>query len=86
MLGAVHHLAGNHLVALKYFRSGLSHSGSGSRFRRGQHLFRHSSLLLVGMALSLLYRGLLDQSLDYAKRAIEEEEKNPIIQPHCVDL
>jgi hypothetical protein len=61
MLGAAHHLAGNHLVALKHFESGLSHSASGLRFRAGQHLFHHSSLLLVGMARCLLYRGLLDQ-------------------------
>jgi tetratricopeptide (TPR) repeat protein len=32
--------------------------------------------LLVGMARSLLYRGLLDQSLDYARLAIEEAEKS----------
>jgi predicted ATPase len=76
MLGAAHHLAGNHLVALKHFESGLSHSASGWRFRAGQHLFNHSSLLLVGMARCLLFRGLLDQSLDYAKRAIEEGEKS----------
>src|SRR5712664_3067552 len=76
MLGAAHHLAGNHLVALKHFESGLSHSASGWRFRAGQHLFHNSSLLLVGMARCLLYRGLLDQSLDYAKRAIEEGEKS----------
>jgi predicted ATPase/DNA-binding winged helix-turn-helix (wHTH) protein len=76
MLGAAHHLAGNHLVALRHFESGLSHSASGWRFRAGQHLFDHSSLLLVGMARCLLFRGLLDQSLDYAKRAIEEGEKS----------
>jgi predicted ATPase/DNA-binding winged helix-turn-helix (wHTH) protein len=76
MLGAAHHLAGNHLAALKYFESGLSHSASGWRFRAGQHLFHHSSLLLVGMARCLLFRGLLDDSLDYAKRAIEEGEKS----------
>jgi predicted ATPase len=76
MLGAAHHLAGNQLVALKHFESGLRHSASGSRFRAGQHLFHHSSLLLVGIARCLLYRGLLDQSLDYAKRAIEEGEKS----------
>src|SRR5712675_347761 len=76
MLGAADHLAGHHLVALKHFESGLSHSASGLRFRAGQHLFHHSSLLLVGMARCLLYRGLLDQSLDYAKRAIEEGEKS----------
>jgi tetratricopeptide (TPR) repeat protein len=76
MLGAAHHLAGNHLVALMHFELGLNHSASGWRFRAGQHLFHHSSLLLVGMARCLLYRGLLDQSLDYAKRAIEEGEKS----------
>jgi predicted ATPase/DNA-binding winged helix-turn-helix (wHTH) protein len=76
MLGAAHFLAGNHLVAIKHFESGLTHSASGSRFRAGQHLFHHSSLLLVGMARSLLYRGLLDQSLDYARLAIEEGEKS----------
>jgi predicted ATPase/DNA-binding winged helix-turn-helix (wHTH) protein len=76
MLGATHHLAGNHVVALKHFESGLSHSASGLRFRAGQYLFHHSSLLLVGMARCLLYRGLLDQSLDYAQRAIEEGEKS----------
>jgi tetratricopeptide (TPR) repeat protein len=88
MLGAVHHLAGNHLVALKHFESGLGHSAVGSRFRTGQHLFHHSSLLLVGMARSLLYRGLLDQSLDYATRAIEEGEKSdhPVTQCRSLSL
>jgi tetratricopeptide (TPR) repeat protein len=76
MLGAANHLAGNHLVALKHFESGLSHTASGLRFRAGQHLFHHSSLLLVGMARCLLYRGLLEQSLDYARLAIEEGEKS----------
>jgi predicted ATPase/DNA-binding winged helix-turn-helix (wHTH) protein len=76
MLGAANHLAGNHVVALKHFEAGLSHSASGSRFRAGQHLFHHSSLLLAGMAHCLLFTGLLDQSLDYAKRAIEDGEKS----------
>jgi tetratricopeptide (TPR) repeat protein len=76
MLGGAKHLAGNHLVALKHFESGLSHSASGSRFRAGQYLFHHSSLLLVGMARCLLYRGLLEQSLNYARLAIEEGEKS----------
>src|SRR5712671_4334446 len=75
-LGAANHLAGNHLDSLKHFESGLSHSPSGSRFRAGQHLFHNNSLLLVGMARSLLYRGLLDQSLGYARLAIEEAEKS----------
>jgi predicted ATPase/DNA-binding winged helix-turn-helix (wHTH) protein len=72
MLGAAHHLAGNHLVASEHFESGLSHSASGWTFRAGQHLFHHSSILLVGMARCLLFRGLLDDSLEYAERAIEE--------------
>jgi tetratricopeptide (TPR) repeat protein len=76
MLGAAHHLAGNHLVALKHFEIGLSHSASGSRFRAGQHLFHNNSLLLVGLARSLMFRGVLDDSLDYARRAIEEGEKS----------
>jgi predicted ATPase/DNA-binding winged helix-turn-helix (wHTH) protein len=76
MLGAAHFLTGNHLVAIKHFESGLIHSASGSRFRAGQHLFHNNSLLLVGMARSLLCRGLLDQSLDYARLAIEEGERS----------
>jgi predicted ATPase/DNA-binding winged helix-turn-helix (wHTH) protein len=76
MLGAAKHLAGNHVAALKHFESGLSHSASGLRFRAGQHLFHHSSLLLVGMARCLLYGGLVEQSLDYARLAIEEGEKS----------
>jgi predicted ATPase/DNA-binding winged helix-turn-helix (wHTH) protein len=77
MLGATHHhLAGNHVVALEHFESGLSHSASGLRFRAGQHLFHHSGLFLVGMARYLLYGGGLEQSLDYARLAIEEGEKS----------
>jgi predicted ATPase/DNA-binding winged helix-turn-helix (wHTH) protein len=76
MLGAANHLAGNHVVAVKHFESGLGYSTSGSRFRAGQYLFHHSSLLLVGMAHCLLFRGLLDQSLDYAERAIGEGQKS----------
>jgi predicted ATPase/DNA-binding winged helix-turn-helix (wHTH) protein len=76
MLGAAHFLAGNHLIAIKHFESGLIHSAAGSRFRAGQHLFHDNSLLLVGMARSLLYRGSLDQSLDYARLAVEEGEKS----------
>jgi predicted ATPase/DNA-binding winged helix-turn-helix (wHTH) protein len=75
MLGAAYFLAGNHLLAIKHFESGLMHSASGARFRAGQHLFHNNSLLLVGMARSLQYRGLLDQALDYARLAIEEGEK-----------
>jgi hypothetical protein len=76
MLGAANHLTGNNIVALKHFESGLSHSASGSRFRSGQHLFHHSSLLLIGTARCLLYRGSLERSLYYARLAIEEGEKS----------
>ena len=86
MLGAAHHLAGNHLVAFKHFETGLNHSALGWRFRLGQHLFYHSSLLLVGMARCLLYRGLVGQSLDHAKRAIEEAEKSGHAATLCRSL
>ena len=39
-------------------------------------MFHDNSLLLVGMARSLLFRGLLGQSLDYARLTIEEGEKS----------
>jgi predicted ATPase len=76
MLGAANHLAGNHLVAQSHFEAGLRHAASGSRALAGNYLFHHTTLSLAGMARSLLYRGLLDQSLDYAKRATEEGEKS----------
>jgi tetratricopeptide (TPR) repeat protein len=76
MLGAANHLAGNHPVAQKHFEAGLSYSASGSRFRAGQHLFHHTSLLLVGMARSLLYRGSFDQARAYAGLALDEGEKS----------
>ena len=76
MLGAAHHMAGNHLVAIKHFELGLIHSASPSGFRAWQHLFHHGSLLLAGMARALLYGGFLDQSLEYANRAIKEGEQS----------
>jgi predicted ATPase/DNA-binding winged helix-turn-helix (wHTH) protein len=76
MLGAANHLAGNHLVAQKHFEAGLRHAASGSRLRAGNYLFHHTTLSLAGMARSLLYRGQFDQSLDYARLAIEEGEKS----------
>jgi predicted ATPase/DNA-binding winged helix-turn-helix (wHTH) protein len=75
MLGVANHLVGNHLVAIKHFEVSLSNMASGSRFRAGQD-HRHSSILLGGMARSLLYRGSLDQSLKCANRAIDEGEKS----------
>jgi predicted ATPase/DNA-binding winged helix-turn-helix (wHTH) protein len=76
MLAASHHLLGNHVIAQQHCESGLRYSGSGPRFRAGEHLFHYTSLLLVGMARSLLYRGLLDRSLEYATLAIEEGKKS----------
>jgi predicted ATPase/DNA-binding winged helix-turn-helix (wHTH) protein len=76
MLGAASHLTGNHLVAQKHFESSLGHASTGSRFRAGLHLFNHTSFSLAGMARCLLYRGLLDQALDYADLAIDEGRKS----------
>jgi hypothetical protein len=77
MLGAAHHLAGNHLVALEHFESGLSHSASGWRFRAGQHLFHDCSLLLIGMVRCsrgrwLLLQNDLREGIPLLKRALEE--------------
>src|SRR5258706_1030058 len=76
MVGFANHLAGNHLVAQRHYEAGLRYSASGSRLRAGHHLYDPTSGLLVGMARSMLYRGVLDQSLDYARLAIEEAEKS----------
>jgi tetratricopeptide (TPR) repeat protein len=76
MLGAASHLTGNHLVAQKHFESSLGHASTGSRFRAGLHLFNHTSFSLAGMARCLLYRGFLDQALDYADLAIDEGRKS----------
>jgi predicted ATPase len=76
MLGAASHLTGNHLVAQKHFESSLGHARASPRFRAGLHLFNHTSFSLAGMARCLLYRGLLDQALDYADLAIDEGRKS----------
>jgi len=84
MLGAANHLAGNHLVAQGHFEASLRHSASGSR--AGHYLFHHTTLSLAGMARSLLYRGVLDQSLDYARLAIEEGKKSGNPATSCRSL
>jgi predicted ATPase/DNA-binding winged helix-turn-helix (wHTH) protein len=76
MLGAASHLSGNHLVAQKHFESSLGYARTGSRFRAGLHLFNYVSFSLAGMARSLLYRGSLVQSLDYANRAVDEGKRS----------
>jgi predicted ATPase/DNA-binding winged helix-turn-helix (wHTH) protein/tetratricopeptide (TPR) repeat protein len=86
MLAASNHLLGNHIIAQQHCESGLRYSGSGPRFRAGQHLFHYTSFLLVGMARSLLYRGLLARSLEYAKLAIEEGEKSGHPATFCRSL
>jgi tetratricopeptide (TPR) repeat protein len=76
MLAASNHLLGNHIIVQQHCESGLRYSASSPRPRAGQYLFHYTSFLLVGMARSLLYRGLLDRSLEYAKLAIEEGRKS----------
>jgi len=86
MLAASDHLLGNHPAAQLHCESGLRYLASGPRFRTEQYLFHYTSFLLVGMARSLLYRGLLDQSLDYAKRAREEGKNSGHPATFCRSL
>jgi predicted ATPase/DNA-binding winged helix-turn-helix (wHTH) protein/tetratricopeptide (TPR) repeat protein len=86
MLAASDHLLGNHLAAQLHCETGLRYLASGPRLRTEQYLFHYTSFLLVGMARSLLYRGLLDQSLDYAKRAREEGKKSGHPATFCRSL
>jgi predicted ATPase/DNA-binding winged helix-turn-helix (wHTH) protein len=86
MLPASKHLLGNHIIAQQYCESGLRYSGVGPRFRAGQHLFHYTSFLLVGMARSLLYKGLLDRSLESAKLAIDEGQKSGHPATFCRSL
>jgi predicted ATPase/DNA-binding winged helix-turn-helix (wHTH) protein len=86
MLGGAHHLLGNHLAAEGRFEAGLRHAATGSRVRAGHHFFHYPTVLRIGMARCLMYRGLLDQSLNYAGLAIEEAEKSghPAILCRCL--
>jgi predicted ATPase/DNA-binding winged helix-turn-helix (wHTH) protein len=86
MLAASDHLLGNHLAAQLHCEAGLRYLASGPRVRTEQYLFHYASFLLVGMARSLLYRGLLDQSLEYAKRATEEGKKSGHPATFCRSL
>jgi tetratricopeptide (TPR) repeat protein len=86
MLAASDHLLGNHLAAQQHCEAGLRYLASEPRFRTDQYLFHYTSFLLVGMARSLLYRGLLDQSLNYAKRAREEGKKSGHPATFCRSL
>ncbi|UPJ84771.1 winged helix-turn-helix domain-containing protein (plasmid) [Bradyrhizobium sp. 183] len=83
MLAASEHLLGNHLAAQLHCESGLRHLESGPCSRTELYLFHYTSFLLVGMARSLLYRGLLDQSLDYARRAREEGQRSGNAATFC---
>ncbi|OSJ25695.1 hypothetical protein BSZ19_37750 [Bradyrhizobium japonicum] len=76
MLAASEHLSGNHLATQLHCEAGLRHLASRPRSRTEPYLFHYTSFLLVGMARSLLYRGLLDQSLDYARRARAEAKRS----------
>jgi predicted ATPase/DNA-binding winged helix-turn-helix (wHTH) protein len=86
MLAASDHLLGNHLAAQLHCESGLRYLASGSRFQTEPYLFHYASVLLVGMSRTLLYRGLLDQSLHYAKRAREEGRKSGHPATFCRSL
>lgn len=76
MLAASEHLSGNHLATQLHCEAGLRHLASGPRSRTEPYLVHYTSFLLVGMTRSLLYRGLLDQSLDYARRARDEARRS----------
>ena len=86
MLAASDHLLGNHLAAQLHCEAGLRHLASGPRSRTEPYPFHYTSFLLVGMARSLLYRGLLDQSLDYAKRARDEGKRSGNPATFCRSL
>ena len=86
MLAASDHLMGDHLAAQLHCEAGLRYLASGPRLRTEQYLFHYTSFLLVGMTRSLLYRGLLDDALDYANRAREEGRKSGHTATLCRSL
>ncbi|MGY3423426.1 tetratricopeptide (TPR) repeat protein [Bradyrhizobium sp. F1.13.4] len=86
MLAASEHLLGNHLAAQLHCESGLRHLASGPRSRTEPYLFHYTSFLLVGMARSLLYKGLLDQAVHYANRAREEGKRSGHPTTFCRSL
>jgi predicted ATPase/DNA-binding winged helix-turn-helix (wHTH) protein len=86
MLAASDHLMGNHLAAQRHCETGLRYLASGPRFRTEQYLFHYTSFLLVGMTRSLLYRGMLDEALDYANRAREEGKRSGHPATFCRSL
>lgn len=86
MLAASEHLLGNHLATQLHCEAGLRHLASGPRSRTERYLFHYTSFLLVGMARSLLYRGLLDQAVDYARRAREEGKRSGHPATFCRSL
>jgi predicted ATPase/DNA-binding winged helix-turn-helix (wHTH) protein len=86
MLAASDHLRGDHPAAQLHCESGLRYLVSGPSSRVEQYLSHYTSFLLIGMARSLLYRGMLDESLDYAKRAREEGKKSGHPATFCRSL
>lgn len=86
MLAASDHLLGNHLAAQLHCEAGLRSLASGPRLRAEQYLFHYTSFLLVGMTRSLLYRGMLDEALDYANRAREEGRRSGHPATFCRSL
>jgi predicted ATPase/DNA-binding winged helix-turn-helix (wHTH) protein len=86
MLATSDHLLGNHLAVLTHCEAGLQYLRPGSRLHTEQYPFHYSSFLLACMARSLFYIGLLDQSLDYARRAREEGKKSGHPATFCRSL
>jgi hypothetical protein len=85
MLGAAHHLAGNHLVALEHFQSGLSYSASGWRFPAPANTcFITAAFYWSGWRVVCCTEGCLTgHSTTHSSPS--RREKDPIIRPRCVD-